>query len=434
MNPKSTTRPQAKAKPAQANATNLRQPAPETNWVAPEREWTDKNAIKNAKKRDRRKDRNKDRTGGATLGDISGLCRGGAAEESGGPGCKNIGEYYKGGKINEKGVNNRGGGGGKIGDGGDHADDESAEDESAEDESAEDEEKLYWVVPPVQLKKFPKLPFELRRMIWDLVLPDPQVIKISANGYFRREASGRTTTQDWVYRPSAQYRVPYMLSVCRESREEVMVHSVPCFASIFGGTPIYFNAKQDLMYFPDTEALMHFYAGVVPNLVNLSLITGGYSWSMTDFHTVVRQIAIGSVTNMEKAIGGVLNQMRGLESVLIGDKGIRGTGDTLILQLTQGVRALTMGWKDHTVRRPADRSVAFKFVPRGAFVRAINEWEGNIFPEEDLAEETEVGNGAQPNVPLPPPVSMAFNHQASALPIVARQVNSITVVVRADQR
>ncbi|KAI9049769.1 hypothetical protein LZ554_005920 [Drepanopeziza brunnea f. sp. 'monogermtubi'] len=421
MNPKSTTRPQAKAKPAQINATNLRLPAPERDLV-------EKKAIKNAKKRDRRKGRYKDRTGDATLGDISRLCRGDTAKESGGPGCKNIGENYKGGKINEKGVNNHGGGE-KIDDGGGHADDGSAE-----DESADDEEKLYWAVPPVQLKKFPKLPIELRLMVWDLVLPEPQVIKISANGYFRREASGRTTTQDWVYRPSAQYRVPYMLSVCRESREEVMVHSVPCFASIFGGIPIYFNTKQDLMYFPNTEALMHFYAGAVPNLSTISLTTGGYSWSMTDFHTVVRQIAIGSVTNTEKMIGGVLNQMRGLESVLIEDKGMRGTGDTLILQLTQGVRALTFGWKDHTVRRPADRGVEFKFVPRCAFVRAINEWEGSIFSEEDLAEDAEMGNGAQPNVPLPPPVPMVPRHQAGVLPIVARQVNSITVVVRAGQR
>ncbi|PBP22007.1 hypothetical protein BUE80_DR007109 [Diplocarpon rosae] len=264
-------------------------------------------------------------------------------------------------------------------------DQEGDGDDDGNNEPADSEVKDVFAIPPTQFKKFRKLPLEIRRMVWDLALPEPQVIKITANGYLCHLTRGGITTQTWINRPRAHYRVPYMLGVCKESRREVLVFHRPCFRANFGGIPIYFNAKQDLLYFQSTDALINFYGGSLPNYVREDL-THGYRLNMRDMHTVVEQIAIGRVRNMEGMIGGVLNQMRALKSVVIEDLSMRPDGENVIMDFTQGIADLALGWKDYTVRRQPQRGVDFKFTDRPGFEALINQWAGRIFAE-DLTPE-----------------------------------------------
>ncbi|PBP23739.1 hypothetical protein BUE80_DR005387 [Diplocarpon rosae] len=278
-------------------------------------------------------------------------------------------------------------------------DQEGDGDDDGNDEPGDREVEDEFAIPPTQFKKFRKLPLEIRRMVWNLALPKPQVIKITANGYLRHLTRGGITTQTWINRPRANYRVPYMLSVCKESRSEVLVFHRPCFKGNFGGIPIYFNAKQDLLYFQSTDALINFYGGSLPNYVKEDL-TLGYRLNMRDMHTVVEQIAIGRVRNMEGMIGGVLNQMRALKSVAIEDLNMRPDGENVILDFTQGIADLALGWKSYTVRRQPQQGVDFKFTDRPGFEKLINQWTGRIFAEELTTEAGAVklgGSGSSIN-------------------------------------
>lgn len=293
--------------------------------------------------------------------------------ESGGPGIKPNGDFNRNGRRQtDKGdekhpagdrrdEENGGDGDGGMGDDRDNA-------------PADYDAENYWTVPAVQFTKFPELPLELRRMIWGLMLPEPQVVKITGDGYFDLSKKNNLSSQAWVHRPRAQYRVPYMLSICKEARLEVIVHHPPRFQSILGGKPIYFNPDQDVLYFEDTDALIHFYGGSVPNHREWAK-SNGYRFNMEDLHLVVRQVAIDNVSELEGMIGGILNQMRGLSQVLINDDHLPVAGDQTILKLTQGVQVLTLGWEKYTYDRPAYPGVDFKFVPDAEFARTINGWD-----------------------------------------------------------
>ncbi|OWP02327.1 hypothetical protein B2J93_3115 [Marssonina coronariae] len=322
-----------------------------------------------------------------TVQDAAGPAVKGTCSKNGG------GSNTNGGNTKRKAIDEENMCGGQEGDG---DDDENAADTEDEDEFA---------IPPTKFKKFRKLPLEIRRMIWYLILPEPQVIKITGNGYLRHLTRGGITTQTWINRPRANYKVPYMLSICKESRKEVIVHHRPCFKANFGGIPIFFNAKQDLLHFQSTDALIHFYGGSLPNYVKEDL-TNGFRYNMRDMHTVVEQIAIGRVRNMEGMIGGVLNQMSALRSAVIEDLNMRRDGANIIMDFTQGIEDLALGWKDYTVRRHPKRGVDFKLIDHPSFETLINQWnvgipafhkcnkrlkyvQGSIFADEELKPETE---------------------------------------------
>ncbi|KAG4435723.1 hypothetical protein IFR05_008809 [Cadophora sp. M221] len=247
-------------------------------------------------------------------------------------------------------------------------------------------------IPMEVFPQFPKLPLELRREVWRLVLPEPQSIFITSNGFAQNIIIGNTRTQSWVYRPEASYKVPRLLSVCLETRQEVMIYHRPSFANQFGGVPIYYNAKTDLLHFENHEALLHFYGGSAPNYLPRSL-TGGFRWNMREFHTKVTQVAVGKVEANEGMLGAMFNQMKGLKVVLIDNRIMRPEGETIMKEICDGVRELQMGWEEYTVERTDANRVRFKLVRSPQFKEIIQGWTGRIISEEEeatlLTEEAE---------------------------------------------
>ncbi|KAH7357157.1 hypothetical protein BKA65DRAFT_474947 [Rhexocercosporidium sp. MPI-PUGE-AT-0058] len=247
-------------------------------------------------------------------------------------------------------------------------------------------------VPLVDFPRFPKLPLELRREVWHRVLPEPQSIYITSNGHAQYIVVANARIQTWVYRPEVSYKVPVLLSVCLETRQEVMIYHRPSFAANFGGVPVYYNPKTDLLHFDNPEALLHFYGGSAPNYLPRSL-TSGFRWNMKDFHTTVTQVAVGKVEASEGMIGAMFNQMKGLKVVLIENQILRPEGETIMKEFCDGVRELELGWEDYTVERTDGNRVKFKFVRSPEFKQAIVGWKGRIISEEEeaatLAEEAE---------------------------------------------
>ncbi|KAH6721824.1 hypothetical protein BKA61DRAFT_666563 [Leptodontidium sp. MPI-SDFR-AT-0119] len=241
-------------------------------------------------------------------------------------------------------------------------------------------------IPMEVFPRFPKLPLELRREVWRRVLPEPQSIFITANGHAQYIIIGNIRTQTWVYRPEASYKVPRLLGVCHETRQEVMIYHRPCFAHQFGGVPVYYNPKTDLLHFDNPEALLHFYGGSAPNYLPRSL-TNGYRWNMREFHTNVTQIAVGNVEASEGMLGAMFNQMKGLKVVLIENQLMRPEGETIMKEVCDGIRELQLGWEEYTVERTDENRVKFKLVRSPQFKEKIQGWTGRIISEEEEAAE-----------------------------------------------
>ncbi|PVH79451.1 hypothetical protein DL98DRAFT_532937 [Cadophora sp. DSE1049] len=239
---------------------------------------------------------------------------------------------------------------------------------------------------------FPKMPLELRRDVWNRVLPVPQSIYIISNGYAQKLTVGNSTRNTFIFRAAASYKVPRLLSVCKEARQEVLLHHPPCFATNFGGVPIYYNRKIDLLHFDSPDALLHFHGGSAPNYLPRS-ITNGFRLNMREFYTTVSQIAVGNVRANEGMLGAMFNQMKGLKVVLLADLLCRPEGKDIINDYCHGVKDLEMGWEEYTVDRKTESKVEIKLVPLDEFKKVILGWKGRIVSEEEegakKAEEAE---------------------------------------------
>jgi hypothetical protein len=92
---------------------------------------------------------------------------------------------------------------------------------------------------------FPKLPPELRNMVWRFAASEPRVVKIF---------SERPNPKDWtstiadhqIYSDSRQH-IPPILQATSESRRVALKFYTPAFASRIG-YPIYFNFSYDILY------------------------------------------------------------------------------------------------------------------------------------------------------------------------------------------
>ncbi|KAH7407242.1 hypothetical protein BKA64DRAFT_742908 [Cadophora sp. MPI-SDFR-AT-0126] len=239
-------------------------------------------------------------------------------------------------------------------------------------------------IPIESFKLFPKLPLELRRHVWKRVLPEPQSIYIFSNGYTQKLTVGEISRNTFVFRAAASYKVPRLLSVCKETRQEVMLHHHPCFATNFGGVPIYYNRKTDLLHFDSPDALLHFHGGSAPNHLPRS-ITNGFRLNMREFHTTVSQIAVGNVRSHEGMLGAMFNQMKGLKVALLADMLSRPQGKNIINDYCHGIKDLEMGWEQYTVDRKTENKVAIKLVSLHDFEGIIMGWKGRIISEEEEA-------------------------------------------------
>lgn len=91
---------------------------------------------------------------------------------------------------------------------------------------------------------FPKLPFELRLMIWRFCLPGPRNVGIK----IRFKAGG---FGGWVVRGNIP-RPPVALQVCQESREEALRYYILSFGTNAHPATVYFNYQVDTLCFSDT--------------------------------------------------------------------------------------------------------------------------------------------------------------------------------------
>ncbi|QSZ31752.1 hypothetical protein DSL72_001320 [Monilinia vaccinii-corymbosi] len=94
---------------------------------------------------------------------------------------------------------------------------------------------------------FPRLPPELRLMIWAAAADERQIVRIIPCS---EDGSGEEGFQ-------ADYTMPVILQVCRDSRNEALKK----YAVIFGGIlrdPIYFNYQRDFICLVGTSTYEHF--------------------------------------------------------------------------------------------------------------------------------------------------------------------------------
>ncbi|KAE9364822.1 hypothetical protein N431DRAFT_564035 [Stipitochalara longipes BDJ] len=86
---------------------------------------------------------------------------------------------------------------------------------------------------------FPKLPPELRRMVWTLARPGPRVIKIFQS---------KVGDKEIIYSTA---KVPTLLHTCQESRRIAKNWYELSFQCGWRGTPrVYFDFSSDFVYFP----------------------------------------------------------------------------------------------------------------------------------------------------------------------------------------
>lgn len=117
------------------------------------------------------------------------------------------------------------------------------------------------VIQPRELKSFPKLPTEIRLMIWNLALPGPRVVDIRLRR--RHEATSTGKIPD-VSRYVSSLDHPAMLHACSESRFVALRHYELSFekSTTTESSPAqtYINFSIDtvwfdhLPYFPSTRA------------------------------------------------------------------------------------------------------------------------------------------------------------------------------------
>ncbi|KAI9049773.1 hypothetical protein LZ554_005924 [Drepanopeziza brunnea f. sp. 'monogermtubi'] len=93
---------------------------------------------------------------------------------------------------------------------------------------------------------FPKLPPELRRMIWRCTYSDPKIVTIFNSG------------SDEDPKVEASYNVPVALRVNFESREYAIHCHKLAFANNLGGNPVYFKFSSDALVIDGNSAMKEF--------------------------------------------------------------------------------------------------------------------------------------------------------------------------------
>ncbi|KAI9053188.1 hypothetical protein LZ554_003454 [Drepanopeziza brunnea f. sp. 'monogermtubi'] len=108
---------------------------------------------------------------------------------------------------------------------------------------------------------FPKLPLELRLMIWRAALPGPRIILIEDNCFWTTDYDEKhcrnRNTFNWT--TVAIYRIPTGMHVNQESRLEAQKHYDLAFAkNLSRDIPVYFDYAQDALVFIGSRALRSF--------------------------------------------------------------------------------------------------------------------------------------------------------------------------------
>ncbi|KAF8854514.1 hypothetical protein BDZ45DRAFT_747423 [Acephala macrosclerotiorum] len=101
---------------------------------------------------------------------------------------------------------------------------------------------------PRKFKHFPKLPIELRLVIWELALPNAQLVSIKSE---RGPDPNNTGKQIITRTVAAYYKVPVLLHVSQEARffaQSIYQHK---FGDRLGGNGVWMDMTRDIMCFDD---------------------------------------------------------------------------------------------------------------------------------------------------------------------------------------
>lgn len=95
---------------------------------------------------------------------------------------------------------------------------------------------------------FPKLPAELRKLVWGFALPGPKIVTIFAP----KPYAYQNQIEAW-------YKIPAMLHTCHESRVLAQKAFDRVFGKSLGGNPVYFDFNQDALFFDGVDAMELFF-------------------------------------------------------------------------------------------------------------------------------------------------------------------------------
>jgi 2EXR family len=173
---------------------------------------------------------------------------------------------------------------------------------------------------------FRKLPIELRRMIWKYATPKQRVIQIMSDGYTQEILEGHSTTHLYIWKAKASYTtVPALLHVHQESRIIGEETYSKVFSQQLGGRAIWFNFASDILYFEDSQALLHFHGGHANSICLSCVCSGslvknhGFGFNMEDTHSLVRYVIMGFIRGSYGWVGETLKRFQNLKTLYIED-------------------------------------------------------------------------------------------------------------------
>ncbi|KAK2627588.1 hypothetical protein QTJ16_003554 [Diplocarpon rosae] len=113
-------------------------------------------------------------------------------------------------------------------------------------------EKIYTIRTKRAFVLFPKLPFEIRELVFEFAKLGPQIVTIASVLFEADQASKRELIAQ------AFYNVPPLLHVNAQSRKQAKKDYELAFSRNLAGNPIYFNFKTDALLFDGEDALKGF--------------------------------------------------------------------------------------------------------------------------------------------------------------------------------
>ncbi|KAI9049772.1 hypothetical protein LZ554_005923 [Drepanopeziza brunnea f. sp. 'monogermtubi'] len=118
---------------------------------------------------------------------------------------------------------------------------------------------------------FPKLPIELRAMVFDLAAMEESAPKVVRIFHSSNENSDDHGVSAGKRRANAFYKIPAVLHVNNESRTRMLQKNELAFSENLGGAPVYFNYSCDILVFETWVALRCFFTPEVENGARVSL-------------------------------------------------------------------------------------------------------------------------------------------------------------------
>ena len=111
-----------------------------------------------------------------------------------------------------------------------------------------------YIVPLSEFHVFPKLPPEIRRMVWSIAIPGQRAIRLiprRPTKIMNQDAAAAKQTYRLCYGPRGftDHIPTILLHVCKESRTFALNRYKPFLGSPLGDLPIYFDFEGDTLVF-----------------------------------------------------------------------------------------------------------------------------------------------------------------------------------------